>query len=84
MSNLELYKVFSEAKKGINMKENTKAILDLNLPYFCYLFALGVPGSNKQELSEAVLKSLDIEVIYMFYRNIDFDKSEYDKYLLFM
>lgn len=48
-----------------------------------YLFARDVKKSDKQALSEVILKSLNYHYINLFYKEINFDKSKYDLMLMF-
>jgi hypothetical protein len=66
------------------LKELQQIVLDSMNPYYCYLLALDLKGSDNQLLFEAVLKSKDMYWIQEFYQNIDFDKSKYENLMLFI
>lgn len=75
---------FARTIPGSNIKALEEVIIKSKNVHRCFYFAKNVPGANKQLLSQVVLESLDEFYIKMFYTQIDFDKTEYDKYLLFM
>lgn len=80
----KLYVSLEDALYKINVKEKEAIILTKKEPYNCYMFAMYIAGADKQALSKVVLESLGEYWIKTFYKFIDFDKTEYDKYLIFM
>lgn len=69
---------------GANVKALQDVLIKLKHATYCFALALHSDKADKQALSQAVLESLNINVIVKFYNEIDFDKTEYEKYLMFM
>jgi hypothetical protein len=72
------------ANDSCNLKAHEKIIIESKDPEECYFFAKDIYGANKQLLSEIVLASGNLHLIKLFYNNINFDKSRYEKLMLFI
>lgn len=83
---IRYYLLFAEQvnSNDIAFEELQNFIIDSKECKYCYKFARDVKWSDKQKLSQVILESLDEYWIKTFYEFIDFDKTEYDKYLMFM
>lgn len=79
-----LAQAYFEVTNNVNIKENEQIIIKHGNAVYWYSFAKNIPSADKQLLSELVLQSLNNFYIKLFYENINFDKSNYDKYLLFI
>lgn len=61
-----------------------KKILESKNPVFAFLYAKHFSKSNKEELFKIVLASNNNYLIKSFYYSINFDKSKFENYLLFI
>jgi hypothetical protein len=71
-------------KEIANIKKHEEIIINSKNILCCYDFAKDIPGANKQLLSEIVLQSGDLHYIGLFYDDIDFDKTKYERLMLFI
>jgi hypothetical protein len=76
--------VFAMHISGVDIQAFEEVIINSGDIEACLIFAKDIKGSNKQRLSEAVLASGNLDYIKAFYNNIDFDKTKYERLLLFI
>ena len=62
-------KAYYEARAGINVKENEKTLLECKT-YWCFDFALNVPGADIKAHELALLELRDPEYSFLFAQNI--------------
>jgi hypothetical protein len=67
-----------------NIKAHQQVIINSKNRVECFYFAKHIRNSNKQLLSEIVLVSGDLFWIKKFYNEVDFDKSKYERLMLFI
>jgi hypothetical protein len=67
-----------------NIKAHQQVIINSNSRVECHWFAKHIKNSDKQLLSDIVLASGDLYYIKLFYHEIDFDKSKYERLMLFI
>lgn len=79
---------FAVCIPNANIKAHEEIMIKSNNPRACFSFAKSMQRRNinidVQALSRVVLNSLDEYFIKRFYNEINFDKSEYNKYIIFM
>jgi len=74
MKNLE--DVYLEARRGINIQENEKIILESKDLYYCYCFAWIIKEANIKAHEKVVLESKNSNYCYAFARYIKGSNKE--------
>jgi len=69
-NNTKAEDAFYDARDGINVKENEKIVLKCKKIYWCYRFALDVPGANIKAHEKVILEFKDPEYSCRFARDI--------------
>ena len=69
-NNTKAEDAFYDARDGINVKENEKIVLKCKKIYWCYRFALDVPGANIKAHEKVILELEYTKYSYYFARDV--------------
>jgi hypothetical protein len=82
--NMQFFVLFATKIRCENSILFEKKIIDYGDAFYCYYFALNNLSSNKDLLFKKILESKNIDIIKRFYNEVDFDKTKYERLMLFI